>query len=366
MRTDSRLHKALGDAGAGRPPLWGMTPLQSWSGHERDHLFLNHAGKQFVEVSGISGLDSPLDGRAFALLDYDRDGFSDIAVVNANAPLFMLYRNRIGEGSRGRMVAIRFVGGSRTAVPAKDAASRDGYGARVTVALGDLTVVREHRCGEGFAAQNSPTMIVGIGDRKEVTSLSVRWPSGAVHQLRDVPAGTLITAYEVPAHSPNGGPFVMAPYVAVRVPEGRPVADGSAAPLLRPTALPRIDPAPKLNLFTTMATWCEACRGELPTIERLRSRFSTGDLAFWGVPVDDLDSEERLSAYVARHRPAYRLLSGIPRGDVQAVARVINDRLKVDALPASAVTDAAGRVLLVTAGLPTISELRRLLDTRPR
>jgi hypothetical protein len=368
VRTDSRLSQPAGEPGAGRP-LWGMTPMQSWSGHERDHLFWNHAGKEFVEVSGVSGLDSPLDGRAYAVLDYDRDGFLDIAVVNANAPLFMLYRNRIGEGSRGRSVAIRFVGGNHTAAPAKGVACRDGYGARVTVGLGDLTLVREHRCGEGFAAQNSATMIVGIGDRAGVASLAVRWPSGAVHRLRDVPAGSLITAYEAPAQSPVGKPFVVAPYVAVRVPDMQPVADASA-PRLHEAVRRRIDPtprpAPRLNLLTTMATWCEACRGELPHIASLRSRFSTGDLAIYGVPVDELESEDGLAAYVARHRPAYRLLSGLPRDGIEAVARAIQDRLVFDVLPASAVTDGSGRLLLVTAGVPTFSELRRLLDGRPR
>jgi len=66
----------------------------SFSGHERNHLFLNR-GDRFVEASAISGLDDIADSRAFGILDFDRDGWSDFAVVNANSPLFELFRNEI-------------------------------------------------------------------------------------------------------------------------------------------------------------------------------------------------------------------------------------------------------------------------------
>ena len=83
----------------------------SLSGHERNHVFLNQNGDDYVEVSGVSGLDHPGDSRAFAVLDYDRDGWQDIAVVNANAPMFQLYRNQMGErGDPGEVVAVRFEG----------------------------------------------------------------------------------------------------------------------------------------------------------------------------------------------------------------------------------------------------------------
>ena len=109
----------------------------SHSGRERNHFFLSLEGEQFKDVSGISGLDDIADGRAFTLLDFDRDGWQDVALVNANAPLFELFRNRIGEidgpggAERARVVALRFVGGNRAAEPAEGLSARDGFGARV-------------------------------------------------------------------------------------------------------------------------------------------------------------------------------------------------------------------------------------------
>jgi len=67
----------------------------SQSGRERNHLFAQTptpAGDAvFRDLSGISGLDHPGDGRAFAWLDFDRDGWLDIVAVNANAPVHRHY-----------------------------------------------------------------------------------------------------------------------------------------------------------------------------------------------------------------------------------------------------------------------------------
>ena len=153
----------------------------SFSGSERNHLFLNQGANGFTELSGLSGVDHPADGRAFAVLDFDRDGKPDFAVVNANEPRFQLFRNRIGdnlETGTGSIIALRLIGGAMTAAPDPGWSNRDGYGARVTVELDDRTLVREHRAGEGLAAQNSSLLLIGIGDASVVPRMTVRWPSG--------------------------------------------------------------------------------------------------------------------------------------------------------------------------------------------
>src|SRR6185436_5253447 len=173
----------------------------------------NRSGRAFVDISPLSGLDNPADSRGFAVLDYDHDGWQDVALVNANQPLFNLYHNEMAAaGIRGGMIAIRFVGGNRTPAPSKEFTCRDGFGARVTVDLGDQKLIREHRCGEGWSTQNSATMIVGIGAHATVPSLTVRWPSGKTTTTKDVPEGTLLTAYENPAEVSGAEPFTRSGY----------------------------------------------------------------------------------------------------------------------------------------------------------
>jgi len=187
--------------------------VHSLNGNERNHYFANRGGRSFVDISGVSGLDNPADSRGFALLDYDRDGWQDVALVNANQPLFNLYHNEMpAAGLSGGMIAIRFVGGNRTLGPSQEFACRDGFGARVKVDLGDTKLIREHRCGDGWSTQNSATMILGIGSHTNVASVTVQWPSGKTASAQAIPEGTLLTVYENSADSPSKMAFVGGPY----------------------------------------------------------------------------------------------------------------------------------------------------------
>jgi hypothetical protein len=78
--------------------------------------------------------------------------------------------------------------------------------------VSDKLLVREWRCGEGFAAQNSATLIVGLGGSERVDLLTVIWPSGRRQEIRGVEAGRLITAYEDPQRAPGGEGFVEQAY----------------------------------------------------------------------------------------------------------------------------------------------------------
>lgn len=336
----------------------------SFSGNERNHLFLNIEGNRFRDVSGVSGLDSIADSRSFALLDYDRDGWQDIALVNTNAPFFELFHNEIGadfesaQSASGRraseMIAIRFVGGNRAA-QASEFSNRDGYGARVVISLGDVDIVREHRCGEGFGAQNSATMTIGIGDRKRADSVMVRWPSGKVQHVSGVEAGSLLTLFEDSSQSPDGSGFRLEAY---RLPANRrgPVEGPSDRMIIGPSV--EIDPA-KLRLYTTTATWCDACKKSLPQLAAIRAAFGDAELLMLGVPVDEDDGPQKLAAYVAKYDPAYRMLPDLPEEAVSVVVSRIIAALDDEILPASIVTDRQGNVLETLAGVPSISELRK-------
>jgi hypothetical protein len=151
-----------------------------YSGYERNKLYLNSNGRDFLDVSGISGADDIADSRTWVRWDFDKDGRTDIVVVNANRPLLSWYRNQSIEAGHLResgFIALQFQGSNHEAEAADGKVSRDGYGARVVVEAGGLRMEREHVCGEGYAAQNSATMIVGIGDASKA-NVTVHWPGG--------------------------------------------------------------------------------------------------------------------------------------------------------------------------------------------
>jgi thiol-disulfide isomerase/thioredoxin len=338
----------------------------SFSGNERNSLFLSLGGQGFEEISGISGFDDPADGRALGLFDYDRDGWLDLAIVNANAPMVQLFRNGTEDlvGKRS-IVAFRFAGGNRAAASSETYSSRDGYGAKIQIDVVGKPIVREHRAGEGFASQNSATMLVGLGEGVEGGSARVSWPSGRVQELGFVPAGSLITVYEDARASPGGAGFVLAPYHVDGL-----AAGAKAAPRQEraPSRLALAGPAgrgntkSKIKVVTTMATWCKACKGELPQIKLLREEFSEDELELLGVPVDETDTEEKLRQYVESNRPAYEMLDDLSDAEERVVKQAVIDELRVDALPAAIITDTEGRILRTLTEAPSVSEIRELLS----
>ena len=341
----------------------------SRSAHERNRLFLSlyPDEPQFADVSGISGLDSVADGRAFAHADFDHDGWIDVAVVNSSAPLLELFRNAIGTrpglAARGS-IAIRLVGGHRGDAPSGDWSNRDGYGARIRVAVGGETLLRELRCGEGLSTQNSKTLLIGIGDAASASSVRVDWPSGRRQELGEVEAGTLLTIFENPEEAPGDEPATRTAYGTrpARVNRALPIAGRArTSPWRVPEAL-AASSASRLVLYTAMTTTCASCIGELDELAGLRERFGPSELAMVALPVDPSDTQPDLEHWDATHAPAFDWLRDYAPSDIEHVRARITAELGSEGTPASVVADAGGRVVLVRWGAPSVSEIRRLLS----
>ena len=340
-------------------------PTNSFSGGETDHLFLSDVGEQFYDLDFLSGLAHPGDGRTSCQLDYDRDGWVDFVVASANAPTVQLYRNRIGEryhdqAKGARMVALRFLGGNTLASPSGEWSSRDGYGAYVTLDIGDkLPIVREFRCGDGRAAVNSRTMIVGIGDRDVVERVTVRWPSGKEQSWKNVPAGKLVTVYENEKESPTGGHFHLQDYL-------RDVLDGVELPLAEgprlPMTFPGGDSPASLNVVTAMSTHCKSCKKLQPQLALLRASFAPDEVGIWGVGTDLDQSIETLAAYDAKHEPAYVVLSQQSMAQRRALRNHVAATFQDDLTPATVILDRTGHILKTLPGVPTVSEVRAILE----
>ena len=70
-----------------------MDAGRSFSGNERNCFFINLGNGKFADISGLSGLDFPDDGRAISVTDWDNDGDLDLWITNRNAPRLRLMRN---------------------------------------------------------------------------------------------------------------------------------------------------------------------------------------------------------------------------------------------------------------------------------
>jgi thiol-disulfide isomerase/thioredoxin len=334
--------------------------VHSLNGSERNHYFANRNGKSFQDISGLSGLDNIGDSRGFGLIDYDRDGWQDVALVNANSPMFFLYHNEISKlDPTNGMIAVRFVGGNKTAAPSKEFACRDGYGARVNIDLGDEKVTREHRCGEGWSTQNSPTMIVGIGAHKNIPTLTVKWPSGKTASTKDIPEGTLLTIYENPADSPSKEAFTRATYR---------VTKEAAPPLVAQDQIfavkyaDRAAKPAKLRVYTTFTTWSPECKKELPQLRRLKEELAAQGVDIVAVPLDKNDDNNKLAAFAKEFQPTSRFINVSPDSRTNVFSAYQRALGEDPPLPSTVFTDDAGHVLGAQTGVPSVSEVRKKLD----
>ncbi len=145
---------------------------KSFSGYERNSLFLNRAGQGFVEAGALLRADFEDDARAVAMADWDLDGDLDVWITNRTAPQVRLLRNNYP--SANSSVSIRLIGNGETT-------NRDAIGARFTLwrtSAPELRQIRTIHAGDGFLAQSSAWAHFGIGPSAGELALSVRWPGG--------------------------------------------------------------------------------------------------------------------------------------------------------------------------------------------
>ena len=153
--------------------------LMGWG---KSLLFLNRGNGFFDDYSDGSGL---INQSLFTLVfgDYNLDGFLDVLGGGGGIAIPRLHRNL---GNDNHWLRVELAG---------QESNRNGIGARVITRSGDLQQIREIRGGLGYY-QDEMVAHFGLGDRTEVDELEIRWPSGQVDVLSDIPADQKIRVIE--------------------------------------------------------------------------------------------------------------------------------------------------------------------------
>ncbi len=238
----------------------------SFSGNERDKLWINGGSGAFADLSDMSGSDSPNDGRAVIAADFDDDGDVDLFVHNIQRERHGLYRNDIrpAGSADGHFVKVR-LHGTRL--------QYEAIGAIVVARTGASVSAQVLSRGAGFASCQAPELVFGLGSAAS-TEIDVIWPGARRESFGKIDANSRVTLVEGsgkpqafdarPRPLPNPMPQGLKIAVGDAVPKLRLVDRSGKETVLDVREFARGKPV-YLNLW---ASWCAPCVAEIPELQR--------------------------------------------------------------------------------------------------
>ena len=234
--------------------------------------------------------------------------------------------------------------------------------------------------GNFAAARGLPRRIATVYLSALVASIrvNVRWPSGREQSIHQVPVGQLVTLREPgPGQDDTGWadtdrygpPASGGPSIAVGAPSlvsmGQVPVPAQVSMSSQPT---RSDGEQRVSahatvaryyIYLTMATWCTSCRSHLPQLRLLQEQLRAESVALVAIPADRLETREELLAY--QQQLPCRFAVDIHDGERDAILEQSRVLTHSDALPATLVLRSDGHVIAAFSGVPTVSQVRRVL-----
>jgi hypothetical protein len=160
---------------------------------EEDVLMRFDGGGQFVDVADRSGqyFRRKYVGRGAAFADYDNDGDIDILVMNLNGPAKLL---RNDGGNRNNWLKV---------IPRSASNGLPAIGARVTLTIGDMTMIEEVFAVKGYLSAGDPRPNFGLGRATQADRVEIRWPNGQLQTLTQVAANRVLEVTQPTGLTPS-------------------------------------------------------------------------------------------------------------------------------------------------------------------
>jgi enediyne biosynthesis protein E4 len=149
-------------------------------------LMFENVNGVYKDVSAQSGapFGQTYAARGMTVADYDNDGDLDLLISNNNEPPLFL-RNE--GGNRNNWVGLQLVATK---------SSPDATGAIITWEAGGKRFSRLKTNGGSYLASHDPREILGLGKAAKVDSVEIRWPSGKIDKLANLPLNGYVKVVE--------------------------------------------------------------------------------------------------------------------------------------------------------------------------
>ena len=152
----------------------------SWNGFEKNRLYLNRGGTNYLSSAFPLGVAFEYDTRTVLIEDFDADGRQDLLLVNEDTTQFPtfwevvhLYRNVWPEN--GNWIGISLGHGKGGSL----------YGSRIELDTVDGKRVEVLVNGDSYGCQHSTTKHFGLGKLSGVTKATVIWPDGKTTEVNN-------------------------------------------------------------------------------------------------------------------------------------------------------------------------------------
>jgi hypothetical protein len=155
----------------------------------RNVVLRNRGQGSFADVSSQcgDGLLPEFVSRGIALDDLDNDGDVDVVVLHSRDRPSVLRNMLYEQGGSNHWLQVQLRGVR---------SNRDGVGARVEVQADDLRLIDEVHSGRGYQSHWGSLLNFGLGGRKHVQQITVRWIGGQVEVFSGFTVDRLITLVE--------------------------------------------------------------------------------------------------------------------------------------------------------------------------
>jgi hypothetical protein len=149
-------------------------------------IFRNIPGGKWSALTEQAGFTAhpPARHRGSAYGDFNHDGKLDLVVTALSAPA-EIWMNDSPDGNHWLEIALQ---GTKS--------NRDGIGARIRVIAGGQNQFQYVSTASGYASSSAGPVHFGLASSKKVDELEIRWPSGTVQLLKDVPADQILKVRE--------------------------------------------------------------------------------------------------------------------------------------------------------------------------